>query len=107
MQNTLQLRLHCHTLHGCLLNKLVLQIEDKDVPILSHLVDIRVVNLRDEEDVSTSNNDDDDDEEEEKPKVQALLDVFCVSLYVDTVVCCIPCSRYGNVVHDCFPVWRY
>lgn len=67
-------------------NKLVLQIEDKDVPILSHLVDIRVVNLRDEEDVSTSNKDgDDDDEEEESPKVQALLDVSHVFLYVDTV----------------------
>ena len=55
----------------------MLQIEDKDVPILSHLVDIRVVNLRDEEDVSTSNKadkDEDDDDEEDSPKVQALLD---------------------------------
>ena len=53
---------------------MVLQIEDKDVPILSHLVDIRVVNLRDEEDVSTSNKgnkDEDDDDEEDSPKVQA------------------------------------
>lgn len=54
---------------------MVLQIEDKDVPILSHLVDIRVVNLRDEEDVSTSNkgnkDEDDDDDEEDSPKVQA------------------------------------
>ena len=53
-------------------------------------MDIRVVNLRDEEDVSTSNKDaDDDDEEEECPKVQALLDVYHVSLSVDTIVCCI------------------
>ena len=66
----------------------MLQIEDKDVPILLHLVDIRVVNLRDEEDVSTSNKadkDEDDDDEEDSPKVQALL---LVSLYVDTVTCC-------------------
>ena len=50
----------------------VVQIQDKDIPILSHLVDIRTVNLRDEEDVSTSNNDGEDDEEEdddEGPKV--------------------------------------
>ncbi len=51
----------------------VVQIQDKDIPILSHLVDIRTVNLRDEEDVSTSKNDDEDDEEEddddEGPKV--------------------------------------
>lgn len=49
-----------------------MQIQDKDIPILSHLVDIRTVNLRDEEDVSTSNNDGDDDEEDdddEGPKV--------------------------------------
>lgn len=48
------------------------QIQDKDIPILSHLVDIRIVNLRDEEDVSTSNNDGEDDEEDdddEGPKV--------------------------------------
>jgi len=50
----------------------VVQIQDKDIPILSHLVDIRTVNLRDEEDVSTSNNDDEDDEEDDEdegPKV--------------------------------------
>lgn len=41
------------------------EIQDKDIPILSHLVDIRTVNLRDEEDVSTSNNDGDDDEEDD------------------------------------------
>ena len=49
-----------------------LQIQDKDIPILSHLVDIRVVNLRDEEDVSTSDKDGDEDEDEEEvegPKV--------------------------------------
>lgn len=46
----------------------VSQIQDKDVPILSHLVDIRVVNLRDEQQVSTSNKDD-EDEDEEGPKV--------------------------------------
>lgn len=49
------------------------ELQDKDVPILSHLVDIRVVNLRDEEDVSTSDNkasedDEEDDDEEDGPK---------------------------------------
>ena len=47
----------------------VSQIQDKDVPILSHLVDIRVVNLRDEQQVSTSNKDDEDEDDEEGPKV--------------------------------------
>lgn len=47
------------------------EIEDKDVPILSHLVDVRVVNLRDEEDASTSNKagkDDEDEDEEDSLK---------------------------------------
>ncbi|KAL3131509.1 hypothetical protein ABBQ38_007814 [Trebouxia sp. C0009 RCD-2024] len=48
------------------------EIQDKDAPILSHLVDIRVVNLRDDADASTSNkhdrDTDDDEEEEEGPK---------------------------------------
>lgn len=69
----------------------MLQIQDKDAPILSHLVDIRVVNLRDDADASTSNkhdrDTDDDEEEEEGPKVHrslhALVDLFacCVSRY--------------------------
>ena len=48
-----------------------MQIEDKDVPILSHLMDIRVVNLRDE-DVGTSdkNDEEDDEEDDEGPKVK-------------------------------------
>ena len=46
-----------------------MQIQDKDIPILSHLVDIRTVNLRDEEDVSTSNNDAEDDEEDDDEDV--------------------------------------
>ena len=65
---------------------LVLQIQDKDAPILSHLVDIRVVNLRDDADVSTSNKhdkDEDDDEEDELPKVYSLLRTI-VALFV----CC-------------------
>lgn len=44
------------------------EIQDKDVPILSHLVDIRVVNLRDEQQVSTSNKGDEDEDDEEGPK---------------------------------------
>ena len=95
------MRLHRQTLHGCLLNSLVLQIEDKDVPVLSHLVDIRVVNLRDEEDVSTSDKEDDDDEEEEEeeesPKVQALLSVLHLPLYIDTVVCCSILTLWHNI----------
>lgn len=57
----------------------MLQIEDKDVPILSHLVDVRVVNLRDEEDASTSNKagrDEEDEDEEDSLKVQSLLTTF-------------------------------
>ena len=53
-----------------------MQIQDKDIDILSHLVDVRVVNLRDEEEVSTSHKhdkeeDDDEYEDEEGPKVKA------------------------------------
>ncbi len=51
------------------LSVVVVQIQDKDIPILSHLVDIRTVNLRDEEDVSTSNNDAEDDEEDDDEDV--------------------------------------
>ena len=51
-----------------------MQIQDKDIDILSHLVDVRVVNLRDEDEVSTSHKhdkeeDDEEDEDEEGPKV--------------------------------------
>ena len=64
---------------------MLMQIEDKDVPILSHLVDIRVVNLRDEE-VGPSDkhdkDDEDEDEDEDGPKVRYLL------LSVFDVACC-------------------
>lgn len=51
---------------------------------MSHLVDIRVVNLRDEEDVSTSDNkasedDEEDDDEEDGPKAMITHNMQCVA----------------------------
>ncbi len=72
---------------------IVVQIQDKDIPILSHLVDIRTVNLRDEEDVSTSNNDAEDDEEDDDedvgPKVTCgHSQMLCLPYYIATWLEC-------------------
>lgn len=54
----------------------MLQIEDKDLPILSHLIDVEVVHLRDEPPTaSTKSEDEDEDDEDDSPKV-----TFCTAL---------------------------
>lgn len=63
----------------------LVQIQDKDASILSHLVDIRVVNLRDDADASTSHKhdkDEGDEEEEEGPKVHMVLCVQTLGLSI-------------------------
>ena len=48
----------------------MLQIEDKDLPILSHLIDVEVVHLRDEPPTaSTKSEDEDEDDDDDLPKV--------------------------------------
>ena len=69
---------------------LLLQIQDKDIPILSHLVDIRVVNLRDEVDVSTSKAaQDDEEDDEEGPKVHTFTQTHKF-LELSTLICLQP-----------------
>ena len=74
----------------CVMDVRCLQVEDKDLPILSHLQDIHVVRLRDEQPTSSTKSEDEDDDEDDTPKVIHLCHCCCESLCEDTQLsfCC-------------------
>lgn len=51
------------------------QLEEKDIPILEHLVDLQHINLRDEEPSTSTKSEDSEDEDDEKPKVHFVGDL--------------------------------
>lgn len=56
-------------------------LEEKDIPILEHLVDLQHINLRDEEPSTSTKSEDSEDEDDEKPKGFRLIFSFSQNPY--------------------------